>query len=34
MPTVETIQQVKVRYAIYPDYEEKIKEFGILGFEL
>lgn len=34
MPDLDTIEQVRARYAGYPGYEEKIKEFGILGFEL
>ncbi len=34
MPDLQTIEQVKERYASYPGYEEKIKEAGILGFEL
>ncbi len=29
-----TIEQVRERYASYPDYAEKLKEFGIIGFEL
>jgi ASC-1-like (ASCH) protein len=34
MPEVNTIEEVRARYASYPRYEEKITEFGILGFEL
>ena len=34
MPDVKTLEQVRARYASYPGYEEKIKEFGIVGFEL
>ena len=34
MPDLETLAQVHARYASYPGYEEKIKQFGILGFEL
>ena len=33
-PDLETVEQVRTRYASYPGYEEKIKEFGIVGFEL
>lgn len=33
-PDLETAEQVRTRYANYPGYEEKIKEFGIIGFEL
>ena len=34
MPDIDTIDQVKIRYASYPNYPEKIKKFGILGLEL
>lgn len=34
MPDVTSIEDVKKRYASYPDYEEKIREEGILAFEL
>lgn len=34
MPDLENIEQAKARYASYPDYEEKIKREGILGFKL
>ena len=33
-PDLDTVEQVKTRYANYPAYEEKIKQFGIIGFEL
>lgn len=33
-PDLDSIEQVQVRYAGYPGYEEKIKSFGIIGFEL
>jgi peptidoglycan LD-endopeptidase CwlK len=34
MPDLDTIQQVKERYASYPKYDRLIEEFGIVGFEL
>lgn len=34
MPSVESIEEMKEVYATYPDYEKKIKEYGLLGFEL
>lgn len=34
MPTVNSVEEMKKRYASYPDYDEKIREFGLLGFEL
>lgn len=34
MPDVASIEEMKKAYASYPDYEEKIAEFGLLGFEL
>lgn len=34
MPDIKDIEGVRARYASYPRYEEKIQEFGILGFEL
>jgi hypothetical protein len=34
MPSVGSVEEMKKRYASYPDYEEKIVEFGLLGFEL
>ncbi len=34
MPGLHSIEEVWARYASYPNYVEKIKEFGILGFEL
>src|SRR3989338_5337537 len=34
MPLVESIDEMKKVYASYPDYEKKIEEYGLLGFEL
>lgn len=34
MPAIDSIADMKKRYASYPGYEEKIKEFGLFGFEL
>lgn len=34
MPDLDTIEQVRARYASYPNYSEKINTFGLLGFEL
>ena|SRR3989338_3132102 len=34
MPSVESIDEMKKIYMSYPDYENKIKEHGLLGFEL
>ncbi len=34
IPWVDTLQEAKAVYASFPGYEEKIKEFGILGFEV
>lgn len=34
MPSVESLEEMKRAYASYPGYEEKIKEFGLLGFRL
>lgn len=34
MPSVESVEEMKKVYASYPDYEDKIKEGGLLGFEL
>ena len=33
MPSGESVAELKKAYASYPGYEEKIKEFGLLGFE-
>ena len=33
-PDLDTPEEVKARYAGYLGYEEKIKQFGIIGFEL
>ncbi|MCK5060038.1 MAG: hypothetical protein KAR00_02755 [Candidatus Pacebacteria bacterium] len=34
MPNLNSAEQIRKRYASYPDYLEKIEEYGILGFEL
>lgn len=34
MPSVDSVEEMKKIYATYPDYEKKIKEHGLLGFEL
>jgi ASC-1-like (ASCH) protein len=34
MPSVKSVDEMKKAYSSYPDYEMKIKEFGLLGFEL
>lgn len=34
MPSVSSVEEMKKIYASYPDYEKKIKEHGLLGFEL
>lgn len=34
MPEVESVEEMKKVYASYPNYSEKIAEFGLLGFEL
>jgi ASC-1-like (ASCH) protein len=34
MPKVDSVEEMRKRYASYPDYEQKIEEFGLLGFEL
>jgi ASC-1-like (ASCH) protein len=33
-PSVDSVEEMKKVYASYPGYEEKIKEFGLLGFKL
>ncbi len=33
-PDLDTVEAAIKRYASYPGYTEKIKEYGILGFEL
>jgi len=33
MPTIESVEEMRKAYYSYPDYEQKIKEFGIIGFE-
>lgn len=32
MPNVNSVEEMKKVYSSYPGYNEKIKEFGILGF--
>ena len=34
MPSVKSVDEMKKVYASYPDSEKKIKEHGLLGFEL
>lgn len=34
MPDLDTPEQVHARYASYPDYDKKLKEFGLVGFEV
>ncbi len=34
MPGVKSVDEMKKVYSSYPDYDEKIKEFGILALEL
>ena len=34
MPHIHYIEAMKERYASYPGYDEKIKEFGLLAFEM
>ncbi len=34
MPSVTSVAEIKKVYASYPNYEKKIKERGLLGFEL
>lgn len=34
MPMATSLEEMKKRYYSYPGYEEKIKEHGILAFEL
>lgn len=34
IPWVETVEEAKAVYASFPGYEEKIKQFGIVGFDL
>lgn len=33
MPDIDSVEAAKARYASYPGYPEKIKQFGLLGFE-
>lgn len=34
MPDVSSVEEARKRYASYPGYEDKIREHGILAFEL
>ena len=34
MPSVSSIEEMKEQYRSYPGYEEKVKEYGLFGFEL
>lgn len=34
MPSIGSIEDMKRVYSSYPNYDEKIKKFGIIGFEL
>jgi len=34
MPSVDSVEEMKKIYASYPDYEQKIKKYGLLGFKL
>ena len=34
MPSVQSVDEMKKAYTSYPDYEKKIKEYGLLGFGL
>lgn len=34
MPSVQSVDEMKKIYASYPDYEKKIKKYGLLGFEI
>jgi ASC-1-like (ASCH) protein len=34
MPSVNSVEEMKKIYASYPDYTEKIKKNGLLGFQL
>lgn len=34
MPSIESVDEMKKVYASYPNYTDKIKEHGLLGFEL
>ncbi|MCR4274920.1 MAG: hypothetical protein NUW02_02625 [Candidatus Campbellbacteria bacterium] len=34
MPSISSIEEMKKIYNSYPNYTEKIKEFGLLGFVL
>ncbi|MBI4066022.1 hypothetical protein HY412_02440 [Candidatus Kaiserbacteria bacterium] len=34
MPSVASVEEMRKAYASYPNYEQKIREHGLLGFEL
>ena len=34
MPSIKNLSEMKERYASYPDYEKKIKKFGLFAFVL
>lgn len=34
MPSINSVADMKKIYSSYPDYDKKIKEHGLLGFEL
>lgn len=34
MPSVSSVDEMKKVYASYPSYDEKIREHGLLGFEI
>ncbi len=34
MPSIESVAEMKKVYASYPDYEQKTRDHGLLGFEL
>lgn len=34
MPEISTMEEAYAKYHSFPGYEEKIKKFGLLGFEL
>ena len=34
MPDVSSVEEMKKAYSSYPDYDERIKEFGLAHFEM
>ena len=34
MPSISSVEAMKKVYSSYPNYDQKIKEFGLLGWEL